>query len=220
MADLQRARGAARRAAVAAALLLAAALGGGCSTYRYYTQTTLQEYDLPPEAVKRIQFYLDAPLTLRFEKRVAESRVDEHEIDSRPYRLARTVEVVEDAGAEAVAIGEKWIKVRVAHDLVLEFRPSPTSHYGMYYLAAINDQVVEDRGTIYFRDNYYEVVFGTVDRYGAVAAGPHPRLRYKVHDVERTHREREEIDGIYLEDRERERRAQRDAGRKLGSGGE
>jgi hypothetical protein len=170
--------------------------------------------------VKNIQFYLDAPLTLRFEKHVADSRVDAHEVSARPYRVARTIEVVKNAGGEAIAVGETWIKVRVAHDLVLEFRPSAQSVYGMYYLAAINDQRVEDGGTIFFRDNYYQVVFGTVDRDGAVTAGPHPRLRYKVRGRERTHREREEIDGVYLDDRDRDRRTQREEGGEVGSGGD
>lgn len=218
MADSPRARGAARRAAIAASVLLAALLAGGCSTYRYYTATTLQEYGLEQAQVTGIQFYVDAPLTLRFEKKVADTQVKGYEIDSRRLRLARTIEVVERAGGEAVAIGAGWIKIRVAHDLLLEFRPSAASHYGMYYLAAVNDQVVEDRCTIHFRENYYQVVYGTIDSYGSISAGPHPRLLYKVLTAEKTRREREEIDGIYLKDRDRERRKQQEVGREMGAG--
>ena len=91
----------------------------------------------------------------------------------------------------------------------------------MYYLQTINEQPVEHNGTIHFRGNYYKVIFGTVASDRTVEVLGRPRLLYEVSSVERYRREREEITGIWLKDRDGERKVQEDLKTATdGSGGE
>jgi len=189
--------------------LVAIAAAGCASNHAYYTLTTLQEYSLDPDTLKCVQFYLDKPVTLQFSKRTSASAVNEHGVENIQDRFERHIEIVEMAGGEAIGVGEGWIQIQVAHDLTLEFRPDPKSRYGMYYLQAINEQPVENDGTIHFRGNYYKVLFGTVGRDRTVKLRGRPRLLYAVSSVERYRREREEITGILLKDRGKERETQK-----------
>jgi hypothetical protein len=200
-----------RRAARALSALvgLVVIAAAGCSSnHAYYTLTTLQEYSLNPDTLRNVQFYLDKPVTLQFSKRTSASAVHEHGVENIQERFERHIEIVEKAGGEAIGVGEGWIQIQVAHDLTLEFRPDPKSRYGMYYLQSINEQPVENDGTIHFRGNYYKVIFGTVGPDRTVKLLGRPRLLYEVSSVERYRREREEITGIWLKDRAKERQTQ------------
>jgi len=196
-----------RRLAFLLVLAGAGALGG-CGNFAYYTRTTLQDLNLSAEAVKNVQFYVDTPFTLVFDRTTAASRIRSHEVDTTRERYVKHIEVLERAGAEVVDVSEDWIKVQVDHDMMLEFRPDPASTQGMFYLQAINGQPVGHEGTIYFRDNYYKVVFGTIGRDHSVEMRGRPRLLYEVSSARRFRRDREEIGGLWLEDRERARREQ------------
>ncbi|MBN2489482.1 MAG: hypothetical protein JXQ29_01345 [Planctomycetes bacterium] len=196
----------ARRLALLAVVVGAGVLGG-CSSYAYYTRTTLEDLNLSPEAVKRVQFYVDVPFTLVLDRTTAASRVRRYEVDTTRERYVKHIEVVEKAGAEVLDVGEDWIKVEVAYDMRLEFRADPKNPEKMFFLRAINDQPADDGGTIHYRDNYYKVLFGTVNRKDVVEARGRPRLLYELSSARRLRRDREEIGGVWLEDRDRARRA-------------
>ena len=214
-----------RGSAIRAAALLTALLGlavlvgslTGCSSpLAFFNRTTAEDYDLDAGKIKEIQFYLDKPFTLIFQSKEARSRIRDHGVDATKLQFEHRIDVVEKAGGEALAVGEDWIKVRVAYDMVLEFRPDRRSPRGTYYLRTINDQLAEHGGTIFYRDQYYQVYFGTVERDRRVVTRGRPRLLYAVSSVQRRDRKRTEITGIWLEEQKRREQEQQRISKPIG----
>ncbi len=103
------------------AIFVVVVLCTGCATKIPFTHQLREKYNLTPQKLKNIQYYVSAPITLQRELAKEETSLDKHGLRIVDKGKVEEIRIKRGTPCIAKEIGEYWIKVSFESDNTLMF---------------------------------------------------------------------------------------------------
>lgn len=134
-----------------------------CSSKRYFTQEIADTYNLTPDKMKKVQFYVDNPFVMhRLDQRIDRSIADMHILKTSTLKHTEEYRMEKGTPGVAVSSGNGWINIMFGDSIICKFNRSKyDTVIGGYTfeLASINEQPVTQGGQIDFKNAEFELIF-------------------------------------------------------------
>jgi len=130
----------------------------GCTynvVYEKFTPHTFVEYNLTDQDIEDIQFYLEAPITLRDANL---PKANKSISSGNPSKEMKDIVIISEKTKGIFSdIGKDWIELSFNDDIILRFVPSDPKEW--YRLTHLNGQEISEGKIIMYNDRRYIVAF-------------------------------------------------------------
>lgn len=130
----------------------------GCTSnvvYEKFTTDTFVEYNLTDQDIEDIQFYLEAPITLRDANL---PKANKSISTGKPSKEMKDIVIINEKTKGILSdIGKNWIELSFNDDIILRFVPSDPNEW--YQITHLNGQEIAEGKILMYNGRRYIVAY-------------------------------------------------------------